>query len=37
LIVLLVYLRRRDRVVDRDVLTDEERSRAQALLQEGGK
>jgi cytochrome c-type biogenesis protein CcmH len=34
-VVLLVYLRRRDRALGRDVLTDEERSRAQALLQEG--
>jgi cytochrome c-type biogenesis protein CcmH len=34
-IVLLVYLRRRERALGSDVLTDEERSRAQALLQEG--
>lgn len=34
-IVLLVYLRRRERALGNDVLTDEERSRAQALLQEG--
>ena len=34
-IVLLVYLRRRERALGREELTDEERSRAQALLQEG--
>ncbi|MFC5498251.1 cytochrome c-type biogenesis protein [Caenimonas terrae] len=35
-VVLLVYLRRRERAAGRDVLTSDERSRAQALLQEGG-
>ena len=34
-IVLLVYLRRRDRALVREVLTDEENGRAQALLREG--
>ena len=34
-IVLLVYLRRRNRALDRDELTDDETSRAQALLREG--
>ena len=32
-IVLLVYVRRRNRAVDRDALTDDENRRAQALLQ----
>jgi cytochrome c-type biogenesis protein CcmH len=36
-IVLLVYLRRRDRALRKETLTDEERSRAQALLREAGK
>ena len=36
-IVLLVYLRRRDRALRKETLTDEESSRAQALLREAGK
>jgi cytochrome c-type biogenesis protein CcmH len=36
-IVLLVYLRRRDRALVREVLTEDESNRAQALLQEGGR
>jgi cytochrome c-type biogenesis protein CcmH len=36
-VVLLVYLRRRNRAVGDEVLTDEESSRAMALLKEGGK
>jgi cytochrome c-type biogenesis protein CcmH/NrfF len=35
--VLLTYLRRRNRVVDEEHLTEEEASRAEALLQEGEK
>jgi cytochrome c-type biogenesis protein CcmH len=35
--VLLTYLRRRNRVVDEEHLTEEEASRADALLQEGEK
>jgi cytochrome c-type biogenesis protein CcmH len=36
-VVLLVYLRRRNRAVGDEVLTDEENSRATALLKEGEK
>jgi len=37
IVVLLVYLRRRNRVVEQGHLTEEEASRAEALLREGEK
>ena len=36
-IALFVYLRRRNAAITSEVLTDEERKRVEALLQEGGK